>query len=253
MTGIYAKRAVLILVLLIVVVEGYFAYRWYAQYHGSGGTGPDTASGGAASLEGTMPGGTSLENTTTEGAGPSDAAGTTFAHTATEGNSRGDYTYLDHPAINGSADAVVVVEPSPEGASSSDGAYGHNIGVWFEPEARRWAVFNQDITPVPAGTIFEVVIPPESDGFVHRAGPANTVGNATYVDDPLLNGEPGATVAFTQNWNPGGGGGTYNDHPVDVFYDEDVQRWALYNRDGAKVPAGAAFNVAVPNDGGPAE
>lgn len=235
MTGIYAKRAVLILVLLIVVVEGYFAYRWYAQYHGLGGTASDTASGGAALLEGTMPGGTS----------PSDADETTFAHTATDGNSRGDYTYLSDPSLDGDPNALVLAAPSQERGSTEGGSYDHNIGVSFEPEAQRWAIFNQDRTVVPTDVAFEVVIPRESSAFVHRSGTANTVGNSTYLDNPLPNGQPDVLSSVTQNWNPRGVGGVYNDHPVSVLYDEDVNRWAIYNEDGSPMPERSAFNVAV--------
>ena len=91
--------------------------------------------------------------------------------------------------------------------------------------------------------------PPEDTAkgasFVHRATDGNSRGDYTYLDDPLTNGEPGAVVLVTQNWNPGGGPGVYNDHPVGLLYDEDVQKWAIENRDGARMPDGAAFNVAV--------
>ena len=167
-----------------------------------------------------------------------------FVHTATDANSRGDYTYLAHPRIDSDPGAVVLAEPS--------GPYGRNIGVWYEPERRRWAVFNQDLAAVPAGASFEVTIPPAGEGLVHRAAPPNTVGNATYVDDPLLNGEPGAEVSVTQNWNPGGGNGVYNDRPVGALYDGDVGRWLVYNEDGAPMPEGAAFNVAVSGAAEPA-
>ncbi len=84
------------------------------------------------------------------------------------------------------------------------------------------------------------------EGFVHRAGPGDTFGNVTYLDDPLVNGDPDAALSATQNWNPGGGGrGVYNDHPVGVLYDEDVSKWYVYNEDAALMPEGAAFNVAV--------
>jgi hypothetical protein len=73
----------------------------------------------------------------------------------------------------------------------------------------------------------------------------NTVENATYLNNPLISGKADALVSVTQSWNPGGGAGVYNDHPVGVRYDEDVQKWAIYNRDGAPMPEGAAFNVAV--------
>ena len=179
--------------------------------------------------------GTAVE--TTDAAEDPEAQGAAFVHRATDGNSRGDYTYLDDPRTNGDPDAVVLAKPS--------GSYERNIGVWFEPRQERWAIFNQDRAPVPAGSAFEVTVSPADEGFVHRARPADTFGNVTYLDDPLLNGRPGADVSVTQNWNPGGGNGVYNDHPVGVLYDEDADRWLVYNEDGAPMPNGAAFSVAV--------
>ncbi len=179
----------------------------------------------------------------------------TFTHTATDANSRGDYTYIGDPSIDDDPNAVVLVAPTPDRGSASASAstatagtraYGRNIGVWYEgADKKKWAIFNQDRAAVPAGTTFEVVIPPASESFVHRAEPDNTFGDTTYLDDPLTNGRPGISVSVTQNWNPGGGGGVYNDHPVGVLYDEDEERWAVYNLDGAGLPKGAAFNVAV--------
>ena len=196
-------------------------------------------------------GGTADPKTTEEGTAPETAQGTdgadpgeeaTFVHTATNANSRGDYTCLDHPGINGDPDAVVLVSSS-EGAEGE--GYGHNVGVWYEPGKERWAIFNQDRSAVPAGSSFGVAVPAADRRFVHRAALLNIVGNATYIDDPLTNGEPGAEVTVTQNWNSGGGNGVYNDHPVGALYDEDVDRWFVYNEDGAPVPEGAVFNVAV--------
>jgi hypothetical protein len=99
---------------------------------------------------------------------------------------------------------------------------------------------------------FEVVVPPASQSFVHQAVPGNTISNSTYLDNPLTNGEPNAALSVTQNWNPGGGSGVYNDHPIGVVYDQDVQKWAIYIRDGTLMPNGAAFNVAVSGNGEPA-
>ena len=183
----------------------------------------------------------------TEGADPGEKASeeTAFVHAATGANSRGDYTYLAHPRIDGNPDAVVLAQPAPGRDGQAGDAYGHNIGVWYEPTKERWAVFNEDLTAVPAGTAFEVVVPPADEGFVHRAAQENTVGNATYLDNPLTNGDPDAEVSVTHNWNPGGGNGVYNDHPVGVLYDEDVEKWLVYNEDDSRMPEGAAFNVAV--------
>jgi len=258
--GRRTKAAVLVVVLLVLTVEGVLLIRYYGRYYSSAG--PGTASSSASTSEGTI-----LEETTaafdgapikviddaeaTDPDARADNEEASFDHRATDANSRGDYTYLDHRRINGDPNAVVLAEPSAAGrGGEGETAYGHNVGVWYEPGAQRWAIFNQDRAAVPAGSAFGVVVPPADRGLVHRAELLNTVGNATYLDDPLLNGKPDAEVSVTQNWNPGGGGGIYNDHPVGVLYDEDVGEWFVYNEDGARMPEGAAFNVAVSGEAG---
>jgi hypothetical protein len=74
----------------------------------SGAADPKTADEGTAS--GAAQG--------TEGAEPGEKAGeeAAFVHAATDANSRGDYTYLAHPRIDGDPDAVVLAVPSPVGA-----------------------------------------------------------------------------------------------------------------------------------------
>jgi hypothetical protein len=205
------------------------------------------AAGGAADPK-TADEGTARETAQgTDGTNPGEDAGeeTAYVHAATDANSRGDYTYLSHPRTNGDPDAVVLAQPSLGREGGGEGAYGHNTGVWYEPEKKKWAIFNQDLTGGGGGGALEGAVPPAERAFVHRAALLNTVGNATYLDNPLTNGEPDAEVSVTQNWNPGGGRGVYNDHPVGVLYDEDVEKWSVYNEDGARVPEGAAFNVAV--------
>jgi hypothetical protein len=171
---------------------------------------------------------------------------TVFTHTATDANSRGDYTYISDPAIDGDPDAVVLVAESTDGRNARGASYDHNIGVWYEgANEKKWAIFNQDRAAIPAGATFEVIILQAYETFVHYAKLDNTVGNRTYLDNPLTNEEPDALLTVTQNWNPGGGRGVYNDHPIDVVYDADIRKWAIYNRDGAPMPDGAAFNIAV--------
>jgi hypothetical protein len=168
-----------------------------------------------------------------------------FVHRASDANSRGDYTYIGNPSINEDPNAVLLVWPDSDAGGSGAGSYHHHIGVWYESGARRWAIFNQDRTPVPAGATFRVEIPRASVALVHRAKLLNTVGNYTYLDNRLTNSKPGAKLSVTQNWNPGGGDGVYNDHPVDTVYDTQVQQWAIRNRDGGPIAEGAAFNIAV--------
>ncbi len=252
MLGRRAKAGVLVAALLVLAVEGVLHIRYYGSDDASG-TASGAPSSSASAFEATMPEGMAPEQTTATGDVPSDESGaeeTAFAHTATDENSRGDYTYLSDPAIDGDPGAVVMVSVSADRGSDGGATYGHNIGVWYEAGAQKWAIFNQDRSAVPAGAAFRVVLPPAPESFVHRAELDNTVGNATYLDDPLTDGKADAVVSVTQNWNPGGGTGIYNDHPVGVFYEVDVQKWSVYNRDGAPMPEGAAFNVAVSGEAG---
>jgi len=171
-----------------------------------------------------------------------------FTHRATEENSRGDYTYISDPSLNGDPNAIVLVSPTSDKENIGSASYKHNIGVWYESGAQKWAIFNQDRAAVPRGATFEVKVPQASVSFVHHVGLLNTAGNYTYLDDGLTNGEPDAVLSVTQNWNPGGRRGVYNDHPIGTVYDAKLKQWAVYNRDGAPLPKGAAFNIAVSAD-----
>lgn len=80
--------------------------------------------------------------------------------------------------------------------------------------------------------------------FTHRAAAANITGGETRLDHPHCNGRPNAILLVTHVFNPAGiSPGTRNDHPVGVYY--TGTRWAIYNLDGAAMPAGASFNVLV--------
>jgi sortase A len=173
------------------------------------------------------------------------AMDTAFVHRATDENSRGDYTYLSDPSIDGDPNAVVIATPTPDGGRAAGDTYDHNIGVWYEPQAKKWAIFNQDRAAVRAGATFQVIVPGGPEKFVHTASPENISESSTSLDDPLVNGKPEAILSVTQNWNPGGGGGVYNDHPVGVRYDAGRGRWEIFNKDGSAMPKGASFNVAV--------
>jgi len=235
-----------------VVVEG-LPDQFATRSGGSAGSGTLEGTGIKTTNDAGMFEGNAIEMTDdAENANPDQPADeTSFVHRATDENSRGDYTYISNPSIDGDANAVVLVVPSPDRGGGA--SYDHNIGVWYEfPDKKKWAIFNQDRAAVPAGSTFEIVVPRGPDSFVHHAGRLNTAGNRTYLDDPLTNGHPDAVVSVTQNWNPGGGRGVYNNHPVGVLYDEDKDKWAVYNRDGAPVPDGAAFNVAVTESADPA-
>jgi hypothetical protein len=175
------------------------------------------------------------------------AGAVAFVHTATAANITGNWTTIDHPLTNNNPNAIVLVTQNwnPGGAG---GTYNnHPIGVWYRGSVGKWAIFNQDKTSMPVGADFNVLIPPTgADAFVHKATAANITGNSTFIDHPLTNNNPNAIVLVTQNWNPGGAGGTYNDHAIGVWYYSTIGKWGIFNQDLTIMPQDAAFNVLIP-------
>jgi hypothetical protein len=79
-----------------------------------------------------------------------------FVHRATPQNIQRHWTVLDHPSTNGRPGAVVVVT-STWNPNGQGGTYdNHAIGVWYT--AGHWAIFNQDLAPMPANAAFNVAV-----------------------------------------------------------------------------------------------
>jgi hypothetical protein len=177
--------------------------------------------------------------------------GIRFLHVSTPNNVVGNWTYIDHPLTNGDPNAILLVTKNGNAGGSWSGTINeHLIGVWYDTFEQKWAVFNQDGVSMPVGSDYNVLIPDATTGvFVHQATVGNINGHWTYIDHPLANGNPDALLFITQNWNPGGTGGTYNDHPVGVWYDNIEDKWAIFNEDLASMPEDAAFNVLVTEAG----
>jgi len=169
-----------------------------------------------------------------------------FVHTSSAGTIAGDHTDLDNSSANGNPNAVVFITQNwnPGGGV---GTYNkHSVGVWYNAAKGKWSVFNEDQTSMASGVSFNVYIPPAgSTVFVQHAGAGNITNNYTDIDNPSTNGKQAAVVLITQNWNPGGSGGTYNNHPVGVWYNAGKGKWSIFNEDHANMPSGAAFNVLV--------
>lgn len=170
-----------------------------------------------------------------------------YVHTATAANSAFDYTMLDNSGINGNPNAILVVTPNwnPFGFG---GTYdNHSIGVFYS--GTHWYIFHQDLTAVPVNAAFNIyAVPGASDlgyegAFVQTATSANSVNDYTIIDAPSLNGQPTMRMLVTPNWNPGGVGGVYENHPIGVFYNTSIGRWCIFNQDLAGMPQGASFNV----------
>ena len=233
---------VLALVVLILVVEGYLGYQYYNQYYGRSTASSSAVVEPAGSKTTRDKGSTTEERRSKTSPQQEEAA---LIHRATSENIVDNSTYIDEPSVNGNPDAILLVTQIWE--PDVDVVDAHPVGVWYDANRDgQWAIFNQDLAPMPEGAAFSVVVLEEGEqAAVHRAKPANTVNNVTYLDHPLANGNPEAVLSVTPNWNPGGISGIYNDHLVGAWYDAGEQRWTIFNNDSAPMPRNAAFNVLV--------
>ena len=177
-----------------------------------------------------------------------------YTHIATTANSTGNWTELDNKATNSNPKAIVIVTPNRSPASGHQGVVdNHAIGVWYDAMAGRWAIFNQDLAPIPNGAAFNVyAVPGVLDGgtveaaVIHVATSSNSQANWTEIDDLVTNNNPNAFVNATLNWNPGGKGGVFDNHPIGVWYNNATGRWAIFNEGSmAAIPNGAAFNLLL--------
>ena len=168
---------------------------------------------------------------------------------ATSATVSGNSLYIDNPGSNGNPKAIIYAT-----ANWNPGGVGgvfnpHSTGVWYDTARGKWAVFNQDGQPMPAGAAFNVLIMQSGIGtcqVVHRATTTNIVMNSTYLSSSTLPPPNGIGWWWlTANWNPYGVGGVFNNHPIGVWYDSLRRQWAIFNQDRAPMPVGAAFNICV--------
>ena len=160
-----------------------------------------------------------------------------------------DSTIINNGATNGHRKDLLFITPNltPGGIDPCPCLLSPQppVGVWYN--GSKWAVFNEDRSDMGSLFAYNVLVVPKASraAFVHTATPSNIGGNRTLLSSPLLNGKPKAVVLVTQNWNPNGIGGTYNNHRVGVRYYPSLKRWGIINEDGGAMTLGASFNVLV--------
>lgn len=82
---------------------------------------------------------------------------TAFSHAASAGNIANNVSFLKHALLDGKPCARLHVTQVSDGVVNN-----HHVGVFYNTTVDRWAVFNQDIAPMPVGARFHLVIDPQS-------------------------------------------------------------------------------------------
>jgi hypothetical protein len=163
-----------------------------------------------------------------------------FTHITTLGNTGGAMTTLDHPLLNGHADALVqfthVWNPPGGGAANN----GNHTVAFYNYGTGRWVLWNTTGAQMPLGTGFFVRA---GRGAVHRTSAANINGHATRINHPLAMGDPLALVTVSPTPYAGQSSGNVDSHPIGVWY--DGQGWTIFNQDFAPMPPDVGFTVEL--------
>ena len=149
-----------------------------------------------------------------------------YVHTAQAGNMEKTWTILDHPKLNNNSEAMVFVTQNWKGVYNPKA-----LGVWYT--GSKWSVFNQDNSPIPSGTKFNVVI--MDKGFNSGIQATAEIQRSTaaskqnqwgpyLMKSPLT--DPNAMIFITQNWKTKG---PYNNHIPAVWWGGSC--WTIYNQD----------------------
>ena len=78
-----------------------------------------------------------------------------FVHTTTAGTIVGSRSVIDHPLLNGNANAIVVVNYL---YTSSTGVIAGGFNVLYDSVTARWSVMRSDATNMPVGARFNVIV-----------------------------------------------------------------------------------------------
>ena len=175
--------------------------------------------------------------------------GTSFMHTVTVANSIGNWSDIDNPLLNNNPSAVFFISKT-----WATGVYDtHHVGIWYDSGNSKWSVYDEDgTTPLEINGSYNIFIPDDATSFYkHVATPSNTSSSyITYLDNPLLNGNPDARIFVVHDYTNSPGNYGYINGELGVWY--DGSNWTIYDDDytsyGDTLFNGATFNVLIIRD-----
>ncbi len=169
-----------------------------------------------------------------------------YVHTATAANIITNSTYIDHPDLNNHPNAPIVF-CHVWNPNLMTPVYNDKVdGLWYDPSAHKWAIYNEDLSDIVIGAHFFVYIASDpNDVITHVATPATISGSlnqVTTIDDPdFNNADSGPYAVFSHYWNPHG---IYNTNLDGFYYDNSIHRRQIYNEDNVTpIPTNAAYKI----------
>jgi hypothetical protein len=162
-------------------------------------------------------------------------------------NTQGDTTYLTSSLFNGYPAALLMVS---EVKSQSSPSLPCEVGVWYNTIQQRWGIFREDGLAMPFGTGFSVyaVAGAGSSDLLQKVTATNSAaGDVITLDNAITNNHPDLQLVVTPNFDPGGVGDNWDNHPLGVWYHNGY--WNIFHEDHAPFVIGAAYNVHAVSGG----
>jgi len=133
----------------------------------------------------------------------------------------------------------------PVGATATITPHGSHGGPTTAPTPTPPGPTPNPSQPTPTLPPQPTPAPTPHSNFIQVANSTNSSYDYTVISNALTNDNPNALLFVTPNWNPGGSGDVYDNHPIGVFYftSGGTGYWAIFNQDRSAIPNGAAFNV----------
>jgi Secretion system C-terminal sorting domain len=177
--------------------------------------------------------------------------GTSFMHTVTVANSISNWSDIDNPLLNNNPTAVFFISKS----WANDVYDTHHIGIWYDIGNSKWSVYNElAAAPLEINGTYNIFVPDAATSFYkHVANSSNTSGSyITYLDNPLLNGNPDAKIFVVHDYTNNSGNTGYINGELGVWYDTGNSKWTIYDDNftsyGDTLYNGATFNVLILRD-----
>jgi len=173
-----------------------------------------------------------------------NASKSAFAVHATSSNTHGDHVIINSPLTNGHPNALIQITQNfnPAGVPNP-----HQVGVRYLTGQHRWAIFNEDGAAMPHNASFNVLVGRTSTNGgrtnVLTTTTANRPTAPVTISNPETNGNPNNVVFATQDFNPGGKGGTGNKGFVIASYSGSHE--LLFNWGSPPIPLKTAFNLLI--------
>ncbi len=167
-----------------------------------------------------------------------------FTHVATEDNSLGGGTWIDHLGVSAATYLFHSNYFNPN-AMYNPRPYGN---FWDQTLAQR-VIFSQFMGESPVSAGFKVMIGSPGSAVLtsHTSSASNINGNSTMIDHPALNNNPSARFIYAHYW--GLGGAQYQvelPHYTGAWYNDFAGRWTIFNQDLEPMPENIVFDLIIP-------